>query len=393
MTRTFFALFLVLVFALAAGGVQALDSANGSTMTPLFTVADVAAGVQYPDGFGGVPWGDLDYLAFGSPGGSAGYEQPDDIAADASGTLYLIVHGSDLGSEVSYTGLIAWDGTTLRHVLQDEFFGSGADALGDWLRTVEVSPVSAGRLTAGHPIVTRHHKDVGDEVRLEVWSVAPATGVQTFVHAWTGAALNPEAFVAVAADGTIYAMGAIPGAPGAIRRLAWNAEAESYDETILTGNDFGGGFQMGPDGFLYTFAKADKWQLLVSPYADHTVFRVDPLTGAATAWASVDGDNFIFDWTWSDDGRLWIGLRERRIRKNQVPRHYVTGITAGATTSSAARVSDSTTDPASLAAGPGGSLYVVERLRDPSGVVYRLEPGSGGGDGGGGKGGGKGKPK
>jgi len=252
--------------------------------------------------------------------------------------------------------------------------------------------------TAGRTALDPRHvldgvRELVDEVRLEVWSVDPATGAQTFVHAWTGAALNPEAFVAVASDGTIYAMGAIPGAPGAIRRLAWNAGAGSYDETILTGNDFGGGFQMGPDGFLYTFAKADKWQLLVSPYADHTVFRVDPNTGAATAWASVDGDNFIFDWTWSDDGRLWIGLRERKIRKSQVPRRYVTQITAGATTDSAARVSDSTTDPASLAAGPGGSLYVVERLRDPSGAVYRLEPGSGGGDGGGGKGGGKGKPK
>jgi hypothetical protein len=111
---------LVLVLALAGGDGLALEGAGGSTVTELFDVSDVATDVVYPTGFGGVEWADLDQFSFGSPGGSGGYEQGDDLAADGEGSVFVIVNGSDTSSSDAYTGLIVGDGTGFLHLVQDK---------------------------------------------------------------------------------------------------------------------------------------------------------------------------------------------------------------------------------------------------------------------------------
>ena len=172
----------------------------------------------------------------------------------------------------------------------------------------------------------------------------------------------------------------------------WNTGTSSYDaSTVPTSLAAGNGLTLGPDGFLYTFSSAEDWQEATK--GGKKIYRVDPVSGAYSEFASVAGNTFVYDWDWDSDGTLWIGLRKAG-RKSV---RYVAEVVPGSTVGTGNAISSSSYDPHSIAAAPQGKILVLEWIRsgnDYSGdTLHELSPSGDSGDGGGGKGGGKGKNK
>jgi hypothetical protein len=86
----------------------------------------------------------------------------------------------------------------------------------------------------------------------------------------------------------------------------------------------------------------------------------------------------VFD----SDGKLFLGLVDRKGK-------YVAPLVSGGTTSWKGAISSSAIAPLALAAGPDGSLFVLEKTTNASGddnpldAVFGLTPGSDSGGGGG----------
>lgn len=366
--------------ALAAGGLlaHALEGENGTTATQLFTADAVRAAVVYDASFAGAEWGDL--ASFGLGGESA---YGDAVSLDADGNLYCLVYGSNQ-TDTSYTGMVRFDGSTFEHVVQEAW--TYPDAEGAYIKSLAVSPVTAGLLTAGQPVYLRHSTVVwgAELVAVDPEASPPTTTVLHCFPAPADGGPIPERFD-IAADGSIYAIH--PG-DDSIRKLVYDAGTEAYTEsTVNTAFAAGSSLRVGSDGALYAFSASQDW--VYATKAPKTIHRIDPVTGAATYFAEVPGWTFVFDWDWATDGRLWIGLRSSKSRLR-----YVTEVVEGRATSTRSAIATLDHDPHSVAAGPEASVRVMERVPidgvdRPYDNVWELVPGSGGGGGGGG---GNGKP-
>jgi hypothetical protein len=388
---------LLVAAGVVSGPAQALDGGEGYTATALFSAADVVANVVYDPGSGAVPWSDLDEFALGSwqsTGSGTGAMETREAGVDSGGSVYFLVSGRD-STELSplYTGLILRDGSSFRNLAQEEleFSAPGmANSCGSFLRGVTVSPATKGRLTEGHPVITRYvRSSVGGATTFELVSVDPGTSpaTETRVHSWP-AGVHPDGVVAIDDSGVLYVLGGglLDGSgsslDGTIRKLVWNGAAGSYDESSLTSLDAGTSITLGGDGAVYAFARGAEWGRLK---ATIDIYRVDASSGAYAVHASVRSSGTWFHgWARDSEGDFWIALTDG---KNDFG--YVVEVVAGSTltTRSARDRIAEWTGPRTLfrgiAAGPDGDLYVLEEggspLDDPvarrlNDRLYRLAP-------------------
>ena len=374
-----------LIVLVLLGAAFALEGQNGSTATQLFTAKDVVRDIVYPAGFAGVEWGDLQKANAGFELGTGWYWGPPGLAPDASGDLFILVSGFESlpGKTHGYTGLIRHDGTGYQHLVQDfmESIHQTGVQTGIAIHGMAVSPVTAGLLTAGHPVVVRFRGGSG----YELWTIDPTTSpaTETLVHEFV-AAVGPGSSVAVAADGSIY-----------VAKTKLTFTGTDYDESVLFTTDIAqGGWTLGSDGALYAFQSPARWGAVSGKKTNNTILRIDPATGASAAYASVSSTFINFNgWTWDSNGKFWIGLRGSE--------GFIAEVTAGATIKGSRGAIATTRELQSIGAGIDGELYTIEwnsqdlfgpPLSVPNTIISRLEPGEGGSDGGG-KGGGKGKNK
>ncbi|MHC4971845.1 MAG: NHL repeat-containing protein [Planctomycetota bacterium] len=353
----------------------ALEGTGETTVTQLFTADQVETAIGWSHAeFGlGVPRG------YGNG-----------IAAAPSGDLFFVVYGFTTSSNPSdpqpiHTALIRYDGNTFTELVEyQENQGTGPHT-GKFMHLVTVSPSDAGLLSVGQPVLLRHENTlVGGSISstIDIVSVDASSGSQTLLYSFGVEAAN--AHLAIDSDGTIYVG---PMSDGTIRRLEYAAAGEYNASTVDTGVAAGFGLVIDDAGNLYTFAEGVYWGGASGD--DKEILQIDPVTGDAASYASVGAWNFVFDWAWSD-GKLWVGAREAKRRKKQVPHHYVAEVAPGTVVDAGDRITDSADDPQWVAAGTNGNLIVIETGPGTVDTAYEVTPGMSGG---GGKGGGKGKNK
>jgi hypothetical protein len=304
-------------------------------------------------------------------------------AVAPSGDLYFVVYGFTTSSDPSdpqplHTGLVLYDGTSLTELVEyQENQGTGPNT-GKLIHMVTVSPTDVGPLSVGHPVLLRHENTLaGGSIvsTIDLVSVDPDSKAETVLYSFGTEAAN--AHVAIDGEGVLYVG---PMTDGTIRKLEYVAGDYSAS-TLSTGAAAGFGLVIDDAGKLYTFAEGVHWGGANGD--DMEILRIDPATGSATTYAFVDGWSFLFDWAWSD-GRLWVGGREAKRRKKQVPRHYVAEVVPGATTDAGNAVTESAADPVCVAAGADGKLLVIESSPGTVATLYEVTPATD--DGGGGKG-------
>jgi len=368
-----------LALTLLGATALAFEGTNGFTADEVFSWGAARGAVSYDASFTGVRWADL----MNSHLGTSGPQGPGGLASDGAGELFFVVTANDAAAR-TYTGLVHHDGTKFVHLVQAVWDNSTPSSpQGSQYSKVRVSPVTAGRLTAGHPVIVR----AGPATGPQLVSIDPTTSPATETLVWVGA--GAQSFD-IAPDGTIYRLAAPE-----IRTSTYNAATGAYDDGVVpTTFEAGHSLRVGPDGALYAFSFADASgsTSLGGQKARVPIFRIDPVTGAWSQYAQVQGNAFIQDWAWDSPGSLWIGLWDTKKGTK-----FVTEVVAGEVTSSRNAISQSMGRPADLAAGPDGTLFVLEPGAAPDGAldaIYRLTPSGDGGAGGGGGGkGGKGKKK
>jgi len=378
------------VLVSVAAAVHAIDAVNGSTVTLLFTTSDAESGMQYPAGFDGVRWDDAAFERFELGMSPPAPEQL--MAMNSSGELFIVVHATEGFGEAKYKGLVQWDGTDFTHLLQDPFDRTPATGIttGSRIRTVTVSPVTAGLLTAGHPVIVRDvFPDGGgteNDRTTELWSVDPSTSpaTETLVHEMTGGFAD---HVVIDDDGNIYVF--VDG--HAVQELSFNGSG--YDESTLITGLYPVGIVIGSDGALYALDGDTTWNLRKG---NNDILRIDPVSGITSVHAQVSRRFFGIDaWVWDSAGAFWISLSGSVDLIIEV----VAGETIGSKAGDRAAESLNNGVIRGLAAGLAGELIVAEYTSAPADLeteMYTLAPSAGGGDGGGGGGnggGGRGKPK
>ena len=368
----------ILILTALVGAALAVEGLDGYSATQVVTGGDLRDLLDYSKTEPDARWGQLDAFSLGLP-----YKTGGTIAADADAKLYFTVFGSNPPDGALYTGLVGHDGTAFRHLVQDSIQGSA----GTLIRAIAVSPVTAGQLTKGHPVLLKRQTIATGIFVSEVWSIDPGTAAQTLVHSWTGGsgslAIDPV-------SGTIYAsdMGNYT-----IRKISWNGVGyvgTSVPTTLPTA----GGITIGPDGYLYAFHSSQPWFAVTNRTI--AIYRIHPATGAYSQWAKVAGSTWIYDWAWSDDDQLWLALGNAKTTKR-----YVTFVVAGATTSQSDAIADTGCCPEGLAAAPNGNLFLLRFVPtngndSPLDDIWYLARADGGGgttEKGSKRGGGKGKKK
>lgn len=368
----------------------ALEGKRGYTATELFVWGDAREAIVYEPDFDGAAYGDLPRSMMTLDRYETGH-----MWADAEGVLFLLVYGGDAvypdPTRMQYSSLLRYDGTSLTHLLQaahdGDSYGDGSNMpSGARIRGMTVSPVTHGRLTAGHPIVSWWTRDLATQaVAMELLSVDPDSGATTVIDAWTDGDDGPD-YMAPDANGTIH----ILMYSDEIHQLTWNGATEAYDHSVLdTSFTPGHLWRVGPDGALYTGVGNQSWQHTSSDRRQ--IMRIEPSTGAASVFAEVPARLRLCDLVFDSAGTAWIGLVDRRDNT------FVTEVVPGELVSTRDDIATASHPPKGLAAGPDGMLYVHEAPMwsvaggdYPHDVLSLLTPGE---DDGGGKGGGKGKNK
>jgi len=350
-----------------------------------------------------------------NPGGDPG------MAVDSNGTVYVVATTVDTGGyghdEVLAFTPGASGGTGLRRVL-------GVRMLDMFVRSMLVVPEGTTD-SAGDPLLVKDHllfvMDGYDTVAniswREIWQVDPSAPTSHAVlyskrpEPTRGALSMGGTLVAtVATDGDIYLQEEFfsPNIvnPGSIRKLSWSDTASAYVEAsagVTSNHSTTGWITVGPDGFLYGFEN-------IAPVGDtprtDRILRIDPDgNDNTTTYADFSGKfgerhpaniALAFD----SEGQLWL---QASVSEKGRTVWLVTPVDPGVKVGAGGRIAEAPWFvKQQFAAGPGGTLYVIEREVDnPSGTpdldaIYELKPGSGGGGGGGGgggNGGGKGKNK
>jgi len=361
----------------------ALSGADGYEAQALFTTTDV----------GGLSeWSGIT-VAFGFLG--HGNVAQEEITVNSVGEIFLYVYGSDGSGD--FNGIVRYDpdSDSVDTVIQEEYFLLNDGTWYDNIECLTVSPSDAGDLTADHLVVVRN-RYVSGSFHLEVVSIDPdSPASETALFDATGGGKGMTELVIDPTTGDLFLLEGRAGSAtwGAIRRFHWNGS--DYDEsTVVSAGEVQWGLAIGPDGFLYSFDG--------STTMPETILRIDPSqTDSWTTYATFEnsrfGDNRFKGWSWDANGEFWIAMLDtKRNRNGSDLFSFVTNVPSGGTVSKADRITESAgavTD--AMTVGPGGAIYVVERIIGESvQTVYAVSPSSGsGGGGGGGKGGGKGKNK
>jgi hypothetical protein len=344
----------------------ALEGKNGSTVTELFTDSEVLGDIDYPTGFGGMYWEDLDYFYIGL----SHVGERADLSVDSSGALYFIVRGEDVGDPIDYTGLLRYDGTDFEHLTQAGWNASSSS--GRIIVEVTVSPVTEGLLLADQPVIARVvEREVGVFVIEIVVMDASSLPVS---ETWLADIPTSSGMISMVidADGAIYAL-----CEGTLHKFTYGSGAYTGAE-LATG--LGEGVVLGGDGALYSFPEGLNWGTIV-PRFKTDILRVDPVTGATSVFADIElaGAHFR-GWTSDSDGKIWIGLTHSNSDD------YIIEVKQGKTIkSSTARTAVAEADKntiRSLTGGPDGELVVLELAYGGTYVVSEVVPGEEGGGGG-----------
>ena len=320
-----------------------LDGKDGYAATQLFTEDDVRSELQYPLGFSGIAWADL----------AGGFHVGNDtwnpefpvIAANESGDVFLRVAGGNLDGR-KYTGLIRYDGIGYFHLVQED--GHNGSGAGSRIEAVAVSPVSVGKLTAGHAVVARFVRPVGGgDFYSELVSIDHTTSPPTETLVYTSPANVWILVFAIDESGTIFHHA------GGLRRLSWNGGG--YSDTLLTTGIGNRVMVLGPDGAIYGFAPGTTWGVR----GENELLRFDPVTGASSVHATVSSRYFFGGLAADDEGNLWMGLGNVKKGKG-----IITAVHAGSSVSAGDAIGEVThyTSLRTYARGVAGELLVVEQL-------------------------------
>jgi hypothetical protein len=366
---------LLVLLALLGGAtlaVYALDGENGATVTTVFNETGLVNGTDYSDAWYSVTWGDLTYVYLGPEGWNL--ETPV-IGTNASGDVFVRVAGYDASSTL-YSGVVRYDGSGYKHLVQDVLVQSYSGQVGSRVDCLVVSPTTAGKLTAGDPVVSCfvQNADGGIEARLVSLGHGSSPVTETTVHSFSEARVFS---FGIDGSGSIFA--AVRNTSGVTALVKLTVSGSGYAATTLRTGIHEIGTVVGPDGSPYVFDSGALWG---QTNGTNEILRVDPDTGASSTYASVSRKIFFGGWCWDGAGVFRIGIGDPKKLGG-----HVTEVKSGETVSLDDAIA-TTTHYADLRGFTGGSsngeVYVLDWPGSADStpvVVYKVEPGSGGGGG------------
>jgi hypothetical protein len=364
---------LLAVLALLAGAAstaRALDGENGSTVTPVFSETSLVSGADYSAGSYFVKWADLSSVFLGPD--TWNLETPV-IAANASGDVFVRVAGYDASASL-YSGLLRWNGSAYRHLVQDRLVQGQSGQVGSRVDCVAVSPATAGSLTAGDPVVSCFVQNADGKVEARLVSIGHASSPVTETTVYTFASARVRSFE-IGSGGAIFA--AVTSTSGGTSLVKLTVSGTGYAATTLRGAIGPYGVVIGADGAIHAFDSDAAWG---QGRGENDILRIDASTGATSVYATVSSKVFFGGWCLDGAGVLRIGIGDPKKLGG-----YVTTVKSGETVS----LDDSIASTPHYSylrgfcdAGSDGSAYVLEwpGTADSTPVTaYRVTPGTGGG--------------
>jgi len=325
------------------------------------------------------------------------------LGAASDGTVYLVA-GTIVSSDNMYQEVLSFApglgaAASLKHLFRVKM----VDA---WIRSLMVVPANTSDAN-GDAVLVKDQLllivDGYDTVQAQSWRefwlvdpAAPDAPVVLFRHAPEPTryptSAGGEVNATVSAEGVIYYVE--EGDPnavsrGGIRAFAWDDGGGAYLEAgspLTTGGTVVGPIVAGPDGYIYAFEdrKADPNQ-----ESTDRVIRIDP-TGT-DVWTKYrrfkkklrGSDGFRLDLAFDSNGDLFMSTRVKNAKGQNIgvilPVTSVTKVggrriaKTGTTTSLLRR---------NFVGGPGGTLYVIENLKNRTApqpdldAVVEIAPGS-----------------